>query len=240
MKINDWDIVNADARQWNVTPGFHSVSNESKWTEGSPLPALLKNDIGFKSLKVVLLIKRDGGRAAILARCSEILAHLLDPVDLTLDGFPHFFCGILTKHSHKENVLKRWHTLTLEFDGYEHGEEQEVTASGETSISMTNEGNIVTPMILTITPQIGLASVALTGVCRDPVNGDDLPVTVGELTTGNAVVIDGETGLMTQGEESKAGDIEIWALPSLLPGENTITVDSDRVDLSIRYRPRYM
>lgn len=38
MKINGWDISGAQARQWNVTPDFSSIENESEWQRGSPLP----------------------------------------------------------------------------------------------------------------------------------------------------------------------------------------------------------
>lgn len=30
MKINGWDISGAQARQWNVTPDFSSIENESE------------------------------------------------------------------------------------------------------------------------------------------------------------------------------------------------------------------
>lgn len=38
MKINGWDISGAQARQWNVTPAFSNIENESEWQRGSPLP----------------------------------------------------------------------------------------------------------------------------------------------------------------------------------------------------------
>lgn len=34
MKINGWDISGAQARQWNVTPGFSNIENESEWQRG--------------------------------------------------------------------------------------------------------------------------------------------------------------------------------------------------------------
>ena len=41
MNINGWDISGAQAKQWNVTPGFSDIENESEWQRGSPLPFLI-------------------------------------------------------------------------------------------------------------------------------------------------------------------------------------------------------
>lgn len=246
MKINGWDISGADAKQWNVTPGFHSISNDSEWSRGSPAPVLFRNEIGFKTLKVTILVKADRDRQVILNRCSEILSHLLEPAELELDDFDYKFYGILKKHALEENplstpVLKfnRASKLTLEFEGYEYADEETVETSGETEIVVNNFGNILTPVIIEITPQVGAASITLSGICRDPNTGEDLPVMINELETGKTVTLDGETGLFTQDGELKA-DLEIWDVPTLFPGENKITVDSEWMDIVVRYRPRFM
>lgn len=237
--INGWDISNADARQWNVTPGFHSVKNDSEWDRGSPNPVLFKNDIGFKPIKVKLLVKKAGGRQAILGRCSEILSHLLGPADLELDQFAHKFCGILTKHSHEEKCMERWHVLTLEFDGYEYDKEESIqTFSGMADFTVKNAGNTMTPAVIEITPQIGAAEIKLSGICHDRHTGEDLPVAVRELETGKKVILDGTTGLFTQDGELK--DVDIWGLPALLPGDNRILVDNSRMDITVRFHPRFM
>lgn len=175
----------------------------------------------------------------ILDRCSQILSHLLEPTELTLDGFEHKFYGILKKHTHSENVMRRWHTLTLEMECYEFGEEISQAFSKEKEFTVENSGNILTPAVIEITPQVGAASITLTGICRDANTGEDLPVAISELETGKTVTLDGETGLITQDGELKT-DIEIWGLPTLLPGENKITVDNEWMDIAVRFRPRFM
>lgn len=247
MKINGWDIADAGAKQWNVIPGFHSVSNDSEWSRGSPEPVIFQNKIGFKSLKITILVKADRDRQVILSRCSEILSRLQEPAELELDDFEHKFYGILTKHTLEENPLNipwvkynRASKLTLEFNCYEYSDEEAKIGSGTTEITISNTGNIVTPAIVEITPQIGVASITLAGICRDVNTGEDLSVTINNLETGKTVILNGENGLFTQNGELKAGDIEIWGVPALLPGENKITVNSDRMDIVVRYRPRFM
>lgn len=247
MKFNGWDVADADAEQWNVTPGFHSVKNDSEWSRGSPVPVMLDGEIGFKTIIVTLLIKRDGGRQKILERCSEILSHMLVPGELELDDFEHNFYGVLTKHSLTENPLNvpfvkynRASKLALTFDGYEYAKTESIQSfSGSTVFTVSNAGNIPTPAVIEITPQIGAASIVLTGICRDPDTGEDLPVTVRELTTGKTVVLDGTTGLFTQ-EGALKTDLEIWERPALLPGTNKITVNNNRMDITVRFHPRFM
>lgn len=247
MKINGWDIADAGAQQHNVAPGFRSISNNSEWARGHPEPVLLGNTTGFKTLKITLLIKANRDRQKILNQCSEILAHLLEPVDLELDGFEHKFYGVLKKHTLEENPLNipfvkynRASKLTLEFDCYEYGEEEAKVGSGATELVIQNQGNVLTPAVIEITPQIGAASIALTGICRNTDTGEDLSVTIANLETGKTVILDGESGLFTQDGELKAADIEIWAAPSLVPGENKITINNDRMDVVVRFRPRFM
>ncbi len=240
MKFNGWDISNADARQWNVTPGFHTVKNDSDWVRGSPQPVMFKNKVGFKTIRVTLLVKA-GGRQAILSRCSEILTHFQEPGKLELDGFVHDFYGVMTKYTHNERVMNRWHILTVDFDGYECAKTESIQSfSGAQSFTVTNTGTLLTPAIIEITPQAGAAEIELTGLCRNTDTGEDLPVKVRELITGNTVALDGITGLFTQEGDLKAGDIDIWGLPTLLPGNNQITVDNAWMDITVRFHPRFM
>ena len=245
MKINGWDILEASARQLNVTPGFHSIKNDSDWVRGSPTPVVFANEIGFKPLQVTILIKADRDRQAILDNCSLILSKLLEPVNLELDDFEHKFYGVLAKYSLEENPLNvpfvkynRASKLILEFDGYEYASEVIQSTSGSTTVTITNPGNIITPAVIEIAPQIGAAEVVLTGICCNPFTGEDLPVKINDLVAGSTVILDGETGLFTQSGELK--EVEIWGLPVLLPGENKITVNNNRMDISVRFRPRFM
>lgn len=246
MLINDWDIGLANARQWNVIPGYCDISNNSEWARGSPIPVFFSNQIGFKPLKVVLLIK-GAGRQEILENCSTVLAHLLDPALLTLEKFDHKFYGILKKHSFTENPMNitfvdhnRAAKMELEFSVYECGDLITQTFTGLKTFIVNNPGNIRSPAIIEITPQIGAASIELTGICQDPNTKKDLPVAIRKLTAEKKVILNGETGLITEDGALKAGDADIWELPTLLPGENQITVTSDRMEIVVKFHPFYM
>ena len=58
MNINGWDISGAQAKQWNVTPGFSDIENESEWQRGmnrSPSSRQLKKYKFFLPAEIYLL-----------------------------------------------------------------------------------------------------------------------------------------------------------------------------------------
>ena len=252
MKINDWDISGANAKQWNVVPGFSEIENESEWQRTSPLPYFSSNFTGFKTIQITFLVYGNG-RNEILQNCSLLLSKFLEPVKLELDGFQNKFYGIMVKNDFTENTLNRLRLtsnrlskVTVEFNCYEYAEKMDgspfsesVSGNGETII--TNPGNICTPAIVEITPQLGMGELTITGITSDPITREELPVTVRNLTGNKTITLNGETGEWTEdGTEKTSDDIDIWALPSLLPGANHITLSSQRVDLAVKFRPRFM
>ena len=243
VKINGTDVSVYKAWQWNVVIGNASVSNDSTWARGSPAPVLFGGTLGFKSLQVTLLVIGES-REEIGLNVSNLLAGTLGVVDLELDGFSHRFRGYLAKSSHEEKVLNRWHKLTLEFQVYEYGAvvEQQGTFSGIPAVTMavSNPGNILTPIRLEITPTAGIASLTISGVCMDPDTGEDQPISLKNLTTGNTVVLDGETGLVTEKGALKSKDTEMWTLPALSPGTTTLTCSTGTLSIRVKLYPRYM
>ncbi len=241
MQINGIDISRWHARQWAVTIGNHAITNNSEWNRGSPDPFLISGTIGFKTIKVTLLIK-DSSRDVMTLDRSNIVAALLEPADITLDGFTRKFRVVLSKDASFEETVNyrqdRWHKLTLELQGYEYG--PELSATGANALSINNPGNIITPATLEITPVIGSASITVSGFCRDPDSKNDYPVTIRNLVAGKKVVIDGESGLVTQDGVLKAGDVDFWEFPVLFPGVNTVTCNNSNMTMTVKFKPRFM
>ena len=236
MRIGSTDISVFNAKQRTVSYSSHnSISNGSEWRKGAVLPYLSANRIGFKTLTVTMWVYGTS-RAQICARVSNILALMINKVTLTLDDSDHLFTGILKSHKHEERAVNKWHILTLTLDGYEHG--ALTTVSGKTSIAVNNPGNIISPAIVTLTASSAVASAKLTGLCRDSFTGADLEVTVPSLVSGSPVVIDALTGLVTQGGNPKKMDL--WALPSVVPGANTVTCNSTKVTVKVEVLPLYI
>lgn len=252
MKINGWDISGAQTKQWNVTTGFSNIENESEWKRGSPLPFFMTGSIGFKTLQITFLVY-GSGRNEILQNCSTLISKMMsESVILELDEFDHKFCGYLVKHDFAENPLGRLRVtsnrlskLTVEFSCYEYSEQPDgspfsESASGMLETVVTNAGNIWTPCIVEITPKVGTEKLTVTGINYNPDTGEKLQVVIRNLTTNKTVILDGETGKITEAGANKSADVDIWSLPVLAPGTNRITLDSTWMDIKVKYRPRFM
>ncbi len=83
-------------------------------------------------------------------------------------------------------------------------------------------------------------TLVITGLSRDPRTGEELEIEVKNFTPGKKIIIDGETGLITEDGKIKIDDVEIWALPDLQPGENAITTNNNWLEVTVKYSPRFM
>lgn len=274
MRINKWDVSEANARQIRFVNGHHALSNNSVWNTGSSRPVFQRNQLGFKSFTVDLCIKGDG-YAEIVKNRGIVISHLLDPVILTLDGIDHYFKAILNKYSISEKSKQKWHIISFEFVGYEYAETEEFMVEVSTSFNIQNMGTVETPVVLELTPkkdaldipyeQMRLSilcdgdgkyiiddedeaaigsydydALMIDGLCRDPRTGEKLIIEIRNITPGKTVVIDGETGLITEDGVVKIDDIEMWGLPTIQPGDNHITTNNNWLNIRVRYNPRFM
>lgn len=237
MKVNGVDTDVYGIQEWKIEPGFSEIVNESEWT---PLPLLLKGRARFKTIKVSVLIKGNT-REEIWEKSGSFIAKLLDPCVYQFQGFQHFFYMYLKNAEQAEMSLQRWHKATLELAGYEYGQEVSFshTAPQGRSMILFNKGNLNTPAVVEVLPVINLASLKISGLVRNETTGEEKSILIRNLINGKKIIIDGENGLITQEGENKYHETDLWDLPSLLPGENSITVDKD-VNLLIRFKPRYL
>lgn len=83
-------------------------------------------------------------------------------------------------------------------------------------------------------------TLVIQGLCSDPRTGDNLDITIRNITPGKKIAIDGTTGLILEEGEVKIDDVDIWALPTLQPGENQIKTNNNWLKVTVIYEPRYM
>jgi len=238
MLIDDFDITTRKARVVNTTVENSEVKSASEWPRGSPLPVMLPGETGFKKVKQTIVIK-GASREEILKNRSDIMAQLTEPRHLTIPGFTHKFHAALTKQTPNEDS-KMFHTVKLEYDAYEYGEEITVSATGQTEITVNNPGNTETPATIEITPTLGIASLTIDGLFRDGITKEVETSILKDLATGKVIKIDGKTGEMTENGLSRyKADDELWTLPSLMPGTNKITFNTKNLNVKITFKSRY-
>lgn len=242
MTINGIDIFEFSAKQWRVDQGDVEFENESAWIPGTPLPVLFGNQIGFKHFVVTLMVYGDN-RLDIQGKIGKILSLLLEPAELELDGYEHKYMGVLEKPrvtEHTDHSRHRFQVLELSFAGYEYEEMDEQIFNGMSTFEIFNPGDIVSPLILELIPTMGMAEIILTGISRNCESGEDLPVTVKNLTTDKKIVLDGVNGMITEAGMLKASDVDIWALPTVRPGINTITVGTTHLNVTAKVLPLFL
>lgn len=83
-------------------------------------------------------------------------------------------------------------------------------------------------------------TLVIEGLCYDPRTRESLPIEIRNITPGKTIIIDGETGLITEEGVVKIDDVDIWALPTIQPGTNEITTNNNWLSIVVRYEPRYM
>lgn len=238
MKINGVDVKEIyGVEQWNVTPAFSTLKNESEWNEGDLQPMLFESTVGFKKISASIVI-RGSNRDDIWKKSAEFISKLLKPCEIQFEGFEHYYDMVLVNASQVEQSLRRWHKATLELQGYEYGAEIAETTN-ERTITINNIGNLKAPAIIEIVPLINLVDITITGAVKNLLTGEDKDIVIKDLINGQKTIIDGESGLVTQAGENKFNDVDMWDFPILRQGVNTITVDKD-VKLTVRYKPRYL
>ena len=236
MTINNVDVSTFSVKQHKVTIGHADPKNESEWVSAALLPHMSAGYIGFKTIDIQFIVK-GADRETIIANRSKLLAALMNPCTLALDGFTHKFKAVLKSHKENEVSMYRWHTVTATMLCYEYG--TEVGATGTGSVSATNPGTIVSPVELKITPAANATNVTISGLCRNPRTGADMPVTLGTVTQSRVIILDGANGIFTEGGSLKT-DIDIQYPPCVAPGAVGIACSAPTAGLQLTILPLYM
>jgi phage-related protein len=201
-------------------------------------PFMLASQVGLKTIRVTVMI--DGTRSQIWDKGSRFVAALLAPCEVELNEFPgrYFKCAVKNA-SHVESCLRRWHKATVELDGYEYGAEQTETSTG-VALVIDNDGDIVTPCNVSVTPGSSIQRLTLYGLARDPFTGQSEDIVLRSLSQNVTRVIDSEKGTITEGTASKFDLCDLMEFPTLKPGSNVIGISSPGMSTTVTYRPYYL
>lgn len=238
MKINGTDSSLFQAKQLKYEIGHREINAQNEWPAGSEIPVMGVTRKGFKTVKVYMAVYGKG-KEAVMQNRSNLIAAAADEVKLELDNYQNHFICILKSTDIKETMPRKYHEVTMKFEGYEQGEEISTPMNALTAMVLNVKGNDTTPCIVEITPTFALSSLSISGLSQS-VYGTPENVTIKNLTPGKTVIIDGETGTVTQDGKNKFSEVDMWEFPFLHPGKNTISCTSDKCNITIKYKPRYM
>lgn len=236
MTINGVNISQYGAKQHHFNIGHCDTKNNSAWVNAAPLPHLEVSYVGFKQIDIDFIIN-GSSREEIISNRSKLLAALMGLSTITLDNYQHSFKAVMKSHKENEVVMRRFHKVSVSLIGYEYG--TEIVRTGSGSISASNPGTIISPVLLRITPSSNRTNVTITGLCRNPRTGADLPVSMARMTANREIVLDGANGLFLDGGYLKS-DIDIKYPPAVAPGSVRIVCSDSTASLELSILPLYM
>lgn len=232
MLIDDIDIKKFGAKQLTVDISTSSITNKSEYNSKLLIPLFFDGEISFKTIEVSLLFK-GSSRDEILKNISNLMSKLVKKVTLTLDGYTSRFDVVLQDSETVKSASEYTYKKNLTFIGYEYKKEVIETMNRITNKTINVVGNLETPSIVEITPSIDLINLTLTGLAEDP-------IILKNLKANKKLIVNGEDGTVTVDGVNKFSDTDMWGFPKLSPGAKTITVDKSSVDITIKYKPRYI
>lgn len=233
MKIDGIDIRKYNAKQLTVDIQPPKIAIETEWIDGAPVPLEFETFIKAGTLKLSILF-RGNSRNQIVRNVSEFMALLTHGVLIQLDGYKGYYKGKLTDDGLSKTIVKTRYTVNLTFSGYMIDDEIKNTYTDRRTAQFEVLGTRDAPCVLEITPTVGMVEYCVDGF------GDD-PIIIQNLEAGKTIVIDGESGTVTQDGKNKFGDVDLWDFPVLKRGRKyTVGFSSDKCIVVIRYHPMWI
>ena len=233
MLINGININSFNAKQLTVDIQPGQIDNTNTWSRNFLTPFLNYAKTGFSTLELLLLVTGTN-REDCLIKANNIIALCLKEKAnvISLDGYTNNnFIGTLTSHKIEKSVRKEYYKLTLNFNGYLEGKEtytKEITTSG----TIVNNSTTKTPCKITLTSTANVASATIKINSRK--------IIIKNITANSPIILNGMTGEFTENGANKFKDIDLWELPYLDAGNNTITCNKNYITVKLEYKNRFI
>ncbi len=228
MKVNDIDISQYNAIQSSVQIESSEFQSTYFWNDGALSPFFLQKKAKIKKIQLQFAVKGTD-RDVIELNMSRILEKMSVPAVYQFDKIQHqFYC--IAETPQIVAVSKRFKLMSATLYGYEFSDERRYEFEDE--VTVTNIATAESPAVLQITSNIGLNSLTITGLTEDT-------ITVTNIVKDSLLLIDSESGIITQDGINKYGDCDMWEFPVIKPGQNTVQLSS-KCTAVLTYKPRYI
>ena len=233
MLINNIDINKFNARVLEVNIQNSSINNLKDFEgKNALLPLLFDSKVELNLITVTLLVNSLDKKQYYLDK-SNLLSNMMKPFEVYFKDRKLKFKCILNSNSDVPSLKQVRGRLQLSFIGYNIEEEIVETMNRVKSKTIEVKGNTKIPCIVEITPIIDMIDLTITGLSEDL-------IIVRNLKGNKTIIIDGIEGTVLQEGENKFTDTDMWEFPFLVPGTNTIKVNKDTCNITIKYNPRFL
>lgn len=227
-------INNKDTKEFGATLLDYNIENSEvvnydDWMDGSFSPTTHRQVFKFSYVECNFLFEQNNDDIAEMM-ISNFIKHL-SKAEIKIEDLARTYKGVLDEIN-KDKIVKGKFELTLKWKcEYSFKEEPDFILESRTG-SLFVPGNTETPAIVEITSAINLIDLNIKGLGED--------ILIKNLTANKKIIIDGEEGKVTEEDKNKFNDYDSWGFPYLVPGENTISMDKDNVEVKIKYKSRWI
>ncbi|WP_411168617.1 phage distal tail protein [Clostridium sp. MB05] len=232
MLINNIDISKFKAKLLERSIQNSNFEVNSIWLDSSREPFIDKNfTYKFKKLsfKLDLICKDSNELEAIKSNLTKELAI----ATIKFDDIDFYYRGSVTGDISVAYIMQGNETLDINMLVVAESKEVIDHMDGLLSKSINIGGNIEIPVLLEIIPTISMQELIIQGL-------SEKPIIIKNLELNKKVTIDGELSKITQDNINKFKDTDLWEFPRLLPGKNTITLNRNNCNITIRYKERWI
>ncbi len=233
MLINNIDINKFNARVLEVNIQNSNINNLKDFEcKNKLLPLFLDSKVELNLITVTLLINSLDKRQYYLDK-SNLISTMIKPFEIYFKDRNLRFKCVLNLNSDQSSLRQIRGRLQLSFIGYNIEDGVVETINRIKSKTINVNGNSKIPCIVEITSIIDMIDVTITGLSEDP-------IIIKNLKGNKKIIINGIEGTVLQEGENKFADTDMWEFPFLVPGTNTITVNKDTCNITIKYNPRFI
>ncbi len=229
MFVNGINIKEYNANLISKEIQTAEVTVFDDWLDFSLNPLYFGKTEKFKRIDIKILVQEETDEKA-LKNISNLIKEMSKCTLKFKDLSSYYDCTIVDKE-HKR-VIKGVYEIDVELkSSFAYTSEEIVTLTDRTT-NIHVPGNTKTPAMVEITPTLNLIDLTIKGLGED--------ILIKNLTANKKIIIDGEKGEVTESGVNKYKDYDSWGFPYLHPGENTISINKDNVNVKIKYKPRWI
>ena len=227
MQINGIDISTYKAKLLERVIDVAEKYNNNSWSNKEPMPTI-ETDYFYSHKQIRLKFDIIAKSTTELEMCKGKLTKALEKATIRFADIDMNYTGYYTETPKTEYVTKYNDTLEFTFYAYAWKEEKTETFNKTLTKTISVTGNQKTPCIIEINPTASYGSLTLKINSR--------VITIKNITANKKIILDGSTGKFTEETNNKFNDIDLWEKPYLDVGNNTLTIDKDTCNITIKYK----
>ena len=227
MQINGIDISTYKAKLLDRVIGIAEPYNCNSWGDKSPTPTTQTNYFySHKNIKLKFDIITTSSTE--LELCKSRLTKALENATIKFNDIDMNYTGYYVETPTVEYIAKNNDTIEFNFYAYAWKEEKTETFNKTLTKTITVTGSQKAPCIIEISPTANYGSLTLKINSRS--------ITIKNITANKKIILNGVTGKFTEENSNKFSDIDLWELPYLDVGSNTLTIDKNTYNIKIKYK----